>query len=54
MRLAILALSMSFATLAQDSAEIVSKVEAVKYGPLSRLASVEGDVRLHRLRMASN
>ena len=49
MKLAIIAcvLSSGFAALAQDNAEIVSKVDAVRYPPLSRQARVQGDVRLH-------
>jgi hypothetical protein len=40
-------LLIAFAALAQDNAEIVSKVEAVKYAPLPRMARIQGDVRLH-------
>jgi len=49
MRLAIMVciFSIGFAALAQDNAEIVSKVEAVIYPVLGRLTRTEGDVRLH-------
>lgn len=49
MRLAIIAciFSIGAAALAQDNAEIVSKVEAVKYPPLPRQARIQGDVQLH-------
>jgi hypothetical protein len=49
MRIAIIAcfFSIGLAALAQDNAEIVSKVEAVRYYPLSRSAGIQGDVRLH-------
>jgi hypothetical protein len=49
MRLAIIAciFSSGLVALAQDTAEIVTKVEAVKYPPLPRQARIQGDVRLH-------
>jgi hypothetical protein len=48
MRLAIIAgiFSIGSAALAQENAEIVSKVEAVIYPVLGRLTRTEGDVRL--------
>ncbi len=39
--------SIGLVAWAQDNAEIVSKVEAVKYPPLGRQPRIQGDVRLH-------
>ncbi len=39
--------SFGLAALSQDDAALASKVEAVKYPALSRLARIQGDVRLH-------